>query len=112
MMASRGCSIVGSGTSSQRMSDVPCQHSAFIKTLLLRELNLRQPPRLVQRPNAGCCDWFRANMTALIHVAGSGVKLRSEAYGMTPVLPMRAYESKNEGIVQSLLCTRLISVTA
>src|SRR3954454_13352894 len=32
-MASRGCSIFGSGTSSQRMSLEPCQHSAFITHL-------------------------------------------------------------------------------
>ena len=31
MMASRGCSIFGSGTVSQRMSPLPCQHSAFIR---------------------------------------------------------------------------------
>src|ERR1700716_3835443 len=30
MMASRGCSILGSGTSSQRMSPLPCQAKAFI----------------------------------------------------------------------------------
>jgi hypothetical protein len=30
MIASRGCSIFGSGTSSQRMSFLLCQQSAFI----------------------------------------------------------------------------------
>ena len=30
MMASRGCSIFGSGTVSQRMSRLPCQQSAFM----------------------------------------------------------------------------------
>src|SRR3569833_643168 len=34
MMASRGCSITGSGTVSQRMSALPCQVRAFIDTIL------------------------------------------------------------------------------
>ena len=34
MMASRGCSILGSGTLSQRMSPLPCQVSAFIVEVL------------------------------------------------------------------------------
>src|SRR4051812_39829585 len=33
MMASRGCSIFGSGTLSQRMSCLPCQHRAFMGNL-------------------------------------------------------------------------------
>ena len=36
MIASRGCSIFGSGTSSQRMSVGLCQTRAFIAVLLLR----------------------------------------------------------------------------
>src|SRR3954463_13898205 len=43
MMASRGCSILGSGTSSQRMSLGLCQHRAFI--VLLRSLVLTMPAR-------------------------------------------------------------------
>src|ERR1700716_760030 len=36
MMASRSCSMRGSGTLSQRMSAVPCQTNAFIPTSSMR----------------------------------------------------------------------------
>src|SRR3954463_14797163 len=52
MMASRGCSILGSGTSSQRMSLGLCQHRAFI--VLLRSLGLTSAARGLDGERLGC----------------------------------------------------------
>ena len=41
MIASRGCSISGSGTVSHRMSCLPCQTSAFINISLRRPTNTK-----------------------------------------------------------------------
>ncbi len=47
MMASRGCSILGSGTVSQRMSFLPCQQSAFIGFPAVQ--TLKTPARPLRR---------------------------------------------------------------
>src|SRR5690349_2680162 len=44
MIASRGCSICGSGTESQRISVVPCQTSAFIEVSSNMNGNGQAPP--------------------------------------------------------------------
>src|SRR2546423_7122122 len=49
MTASRGCSILGSGTSSHRMSPLPCHANAITKMLRL----LRPPLPTVSTINAG-----------------------------------------------------------